>query len=95
MGVLVRQLPRESATFRELNPDESVWGLPEQLLAAVVDVLRAANYQRGGSKGQKPKPIPRPGVAGYSVERIGGKSRTMAEMDAMVAGLADTAEGGD
>lgn len=89
LGVLVRQLPRESATFRVLNPDESVWGLTDHLLAAVLDSLRAANWQRSGGKGPKPKPIPRPGVAGYSTERIAGKARTMAEMDELVARLTD------
>ena len=42
------------------HPEESLWGVTEHLLAAAVDALNAANWQRGG-KGQRPKPIRRPG----------------------------------
>lgn len=46
-----------------MYPDEYGWGLPEQLLAAVVDELAIANWQRGqGKRTDYPKPIPRPGV---------------------------------
>lgn len=55
-------LPRESALARDLLDDDVNWGLNEQLLAMAIDVLRAANYQRSGGKGAKPKPLPRPGV---------------------------------
>ena len=57
----LEHLPADSALMRALNPDIA-WGLPEQLLAGVVDVLTWANYQRAGGKGPKPKPVPRPGV---------------------------------
>lgn len=40
------------------------WDTIEHLLAAVVDLLAAANWQRGGGKGQKPKPVPRPQAEG-------------------------------
>lgn len=55
-------LPRESALARKLLGEDAAWGLNEQLLAAAIDVLRQANYQRGNGKGAKPKPVPRPGV---------------------------------
>ncbi|MFB4265298.1 hypothetical protein [Nonomuraea sp. GTA35] len=55
-------MPRESALARALLGDDSPWGLNEQLLALAIDVLRQGNYQRGGGKGQKPKPLQRPGV---------------------------------
>lgn len=58
--MLVRQLPAESATYRALGGPEASWTLSEHLLAMAVDVLRAANWQRGG-KGARPKPLPRPG----------------------------------
>lgn len=42
--------------------DQAEWGHTEHLLAAVVDVLAEANWQRGGDKKQPhPKPIRRPG----------------------------------
>lgn len=36
------------------------WSDTEYLLAAIVDVLAWANWQRGQGKGPKPKPIRRP-----------------------------------
>lgn len=57
----MRYLPAEAACRREL--DESAgWSLTDQLLAATLDTLRGANWQRSGGKGAKPKPIPRPGT---------------------------------
>lgn len=66
--MLIRHLPAESATRRVLD-ETSPWGLPEQLLAAAVDALQAANWQRQGGKGTRPKPIPRPGVRDRSSTR--------------------------
>jgi hypothetical protein len=40
------------------------WDTVEHLLAAVVDLLAAGNWQRGGGKGPKPKPVPRPQADG-------------------------------
>jgi hypothetical protein len=55
-------LPRDSALARKLLGDDAPWGLNEQLAAMTIDVLRQGNWQRGGGKGRKPKPLPRPGV---------------------------------
>lgn len=63
LAVIVKHLPRTSALVRELDGDDHIWGLTEQLLAAAVDELRGANWQRGPAKKKdRPKPIPRPGV---------------------------------
>lgn len=63
LWVIVRRSMPESAVFRAQNPDSWAWGLPEQLLAAVTDALRVANWQRaGGRRSEYPQPIPRPGV---------------------------------
>ena len=59
---LLSHLPRESALARELLGPDAMWGLSEQLLAMTLDQLRNANWQRGGCKGPRPKPIPRPGT---------------------------------
>lgn len=65
--------------------DESTWTLDRQLLAAAVDALRVANWQRSeGKKKDYPKPIPRPGV-GPSVTRIGDASHfTPAQARALI-----------
>ncbi|MEV1331121.1 hypothetical protein AB0J20_16265 [Micromonospora costi] len=43
-----------------LNGDAARWGVTEHLLATAVDALLGANWQRGGGKGQRPKPVKRP-----------------------------------
>lgn len=50
----------DSALSRSLNPDWR-WTLDTQLLAGVADLLAGANWQRGGGKGERPKPLERPG----------------------------------
>ena len=60
--VIVRRSPRGSALNRERYPEDSEWGLPEQLLAAIFDVLQAGNWQRGGGQGKRPEQLERPGV---------------------------------
>lgn len=50
--------------MRERNDGQPVWTITDYLLAAVVDALQAANWQRSGKKNApKPKPVPRPGQA--------------------------------
>lgn len=43
-----------------INGDAARWGITEHLLASAVDALHGANWQRGGGKGSRPKPINRP-----------------------------------
>lgn len=68
--VMIRQ--PESWTHRKLA-GEWQWGLLEnQLLAAGVDQLTVANWQRsqdGQKNRNKPRPIPRPGVDEYDKKR--------------------------
>ena len=47
--------------MRAMGGAELQWDPATQLLAVIVDLLNAANWQRGGGKGPRPKPIPRPG----------------------------------
>lgn len=37
------------------------WSTSDYLLAAIFDSSEMGNWQRGGGKGQKPQPLPRPG----------------------------------
>lgn len=71
LGVLVAALPRDSQTSRALYGEAVAWGVTEHLLATVVDLLQGANWQRSGSKSNRPKPIPRPGQENTDGTRIG------------------------
>lgn len=63
--VVVNQSPRWSALSRAVDPEGSLWGLSEHLLAAVFDSLERGNWQRAGNNhAPRPKPLPRPGVGG-------------------------------
>lgn len=57
--VLAFMLPPGSLTWQEVGTD-GAWTTTDFLLADVVDLLALANYQRGGAKGPKPDPVPRP-----------------------------------
>ncbi len=59
--MLVAHLPRESATARAVGGPEVQWSDLEHLIAHVVDLLAAANWQRGNGKGPRPRLCPRPG----------------------------------
>lgn len=62
IAALAVHLPRESATMLAVHPLEEVelWSADTHLLAAAVDQLAGANWQRTGKKSGKPKPIKRP-----------------------------------
>jgi hypothetical protein len=93
---------RDTSLHRTLVGDDHVWGLPEQLLAGVVDVLNRGNWQRGGGKGKKPKPLPRPGVGTVKPKKVdAGTSVPLSQAQALFArhnpaaftvGEADTSE---
>lgn len=61
--VIVQMQPRSSALTRITEPEVAEWGLSEQLLAEVADMLHVRVWQSGKArKADQPKPIPRPGV---------------------------------
>lgn len=62
LAVIARQLPRESALARATVKEHSQWDVIAYLLALLVDSTAMGNWQRGGGKGSKPKPVPRPGA---------------------------------
>jgi hypothetical protein len=63
LATLIRYLPSDSATVRALDPS-SQWSTTDHLLAAVVDTLRVANWQRAGDRRvSPPTPLQRPGEA--------------------------------
>jgi hypothetical protein len=87
--VLLKHLPPESALKTELGGEDSVWTLETQLLAAIYDAVAAGNWQRGGGKGKRPKPIPRPGIEGRERKETFGASGsyTPAQVDAILADI--------
>lgn len=56
----MRQLPPDSATARSTAGDAAGWDVQAYLLADVIDLLAAGNWQRSGAKRGKPKPMKRP-----------------------------------
>lgn len=75
----------DSAVHRALNPDW-LWGLSEHLTAGVLDALHGANWQRGGGKGKRPKPVQRPGLEPDSEAQTFGKGSAL-PLDEMAAWL--------
>lgn len=50
----------DSALYRALYPKSWWWTPVFDFLAAILNALQWGNWQRGGGKGDKPKPIKRP-----------------------------------
>jgi hypothetical protein len=69
--VVIANLPRDSAFVRSVLGEQADWSLTDHLLAAIFDTLASANWQRGGGKGRRPKPLPRPGMQDASTKRFG------------------------
>jgi len=69
LAVLVRHLPRDSATLREIHADAADWSVTDYLLANAVDQLAEANWMfatvnrdEDADAPEYPKPVPRPGA---------------------------------
>ncbi|MCI3274973.1 DUF5361 domain-containing protein [Streptomyces cylindrosporus] len=69
LAVLVRHLPPDSATLRELHGEAADWSVTDHLLAAAVDRLAEANWMFATVNRDEdtepleyPKPVPRPGA---------------------------------
>lgn len=61
--MLLRGLPAMgTALAREVSSDDIGWTHGDHLLAAAIDALNVANWQRGGNEANRPKPYPRPGL---------------------------------
>lgn len=85
-GLRVRDLGSERFTWSDLkaviytaDPGSHLaavlgapWAVADYMMANVVDLLNAGNWQRGGNKNSpKPKPIKRPGEDETGVKRFG------------------------
>ncbi|MET7569687.1 hypothetical protein ABZT04_14470 [Streptomyces sp. NPDC005492] len=74
LSVLVRHLPRDSSTLRELHGEAADWSVTDYLIAAAVDQLTEANWMfatvnrdEDAEPLEYPKPVPRPAPG---VERV-------------------------
>lgn len=77
---LLSGLPPGSAYIRAVRP-ELAWNENEHLLAHIADLLAGGNWQRSGGKGQRPKPIKRPGAEEATFGQ--GPGHTVEELNAM------------
>lgn len=68
-GVLLRHLPPESATARLLRGGDGT--TTNELLATVAYAVNVGNWQRGGGKGPKPKPLRLNGEEDPDGQRLG------------------------
>ncbi|GAA5057217.1 hypothetical protein [Streptomyces similanensis] len=69
LAVLVRHLPQDSVTLRELHGEAADWSVGDYLLATAVDRLAEANWMFATVNRDEdtepleyPKPVPRPGT---------------------------------
>lgn len=62
---------QDTALALEQQGAAVLWTITDHLIAVAVDALHNANWQRGGGKGHKPKPIPRPGVEDQNTQTLG------------------------
>src|SRR5699024_6734589 len=60
--VVILEADQGSAIARCELGESAFWTVDTHLLAGVLDALNGANFQRGGGKGKKPAPTPRPGM---------------------------------
>lgn len=70
MASFVADLPPDAALWRSLNSPRQ-WGWMEHMLAAAVHAGQAANWQRAGGKGRRPKPLTPPGTPTTTTTTIG------------------------
>lgn len=69
-----------SALALSQHGEQVLWKLTDHLLAVIADALHGANWQRGGGKGLKPKPLPRPGME-ESAASVGSDPIPISEFD--------------
>ncbi|MGP2441683.1 hypothetical protein [Streptomyces sp. JW3] len=75
LAILIKHLPRDSATIRETDGEAADWSVTDYLLAAAVDHLAAANWMfsvvNGDGESDQPEPpvpVPRPGSGENNTE---------------------------
>lgn len=96
LGVLLRELPRDSATAKALYGPRVEWSDTEYLLAGVVDLLAQGNWMfaRVNSKAKvaHPEPVRRPGEADTR-KRMGRTTMKPEQVKAWLASMNPPEEG--
>ena len=88
---VVEHATPDMAIYRVNDPDYE-WSLANQLQALLIDFHQQKAWAEGGKKGQRPKPIPRPGVSEKSEKKYTVKQKsTVTEMDEWLASRRCTA----
>lgn len=88
VGALLARLPSDSSLSQAITADappveptkeqqDALWELEHHLLALIFDTINVANWQRGGGKGGKPKPLQRPGVGKGKGEPVAKNKSTL------------------
>lgn len=78
---LIDGLSPQAAYWRAIDPNRTMWGLTEHLLAELIDNFRLFAWGLGNKKGQRPKPIPRPGAESGEDVAVIGESVGFASID--------------
>ena len=88
---VVEHATPDMAIYRASDPDHE-WDLANQLQALLIDFHQQKAWVEGGKRGQRPKPIPRPGVSEKSEKKYTVKqTSTVTEMDEWLASRRRTA----
>jgi hypothetical protein len=85
-------LPPEAALWRSLGSPRQ-WGWAEHMLAGAVHATQSGNWQRGGGKGPRPKPLKAPGID-QANERTFGTALSIDEMRHVLDTWSDPPEPG-
>lgn len=82
LDAVIRHAPPGNALSREVAPIHSEWTITDHLLAAAVNLLSIANWQRVGDEhAPRPKPLLPPGVTDPSAEGYGSGAIPLDQFD--------------
>lgn len=87
-AIVCRFPPPGSPLAAALMP-EAAWTTAEHLLALIHDLQRSTAWAQGGGKGERPKPIPRPGMQRQAIkqESFVADVASLDELDAWLVAL--------
>lgn len=83
LRAIIRHSGSDTAYGRSAAGTAAGWGIGEYLLAIVADRLAGANWQRGGGKGSRPRPLPRP-TSDENTKKYGHGTMNADELDSFL-----------